>query len=146
VNRATIFPIVADDKRLLAIATAARGEGFAHIGRLIENWRNGANRFSRAGEMLLGVEIKGEVVAVGGLNRDPYASDPPIGRMRHLYVMLNARGIGVGRRLVAELLRHARGRFAVVRVRAAKGDAPLFYDAISWQRIEEPEASHAIRF
>lgn len=140
-----IAPFEWDEALVAMLANKARCEGFTHIDRLIEHWRNGSNRFDRARETLLAARSGSAIVAVGGLNIDPYQSDPRVGRVRHLYVMPDQRRAGVGRRLVGELLKHARGRFDTVRVRAAKGDAPLFYDALGFHRVDEPDASHAIR-
>ncbi|MFZ5617468.1 MAG: hypothetical protein ACOZAA_09145 [Pseudomonadota bacterium] len=59
--------------------------------------------------------------------------------------MPRRRRADVGHRLVGELVKRACGYFDVVRVRAAKGDAPLFYEAIGFQRLDAPDASHFIR-
>jgi GNAT superfamily N-acetyltransferase len=142
---AVIAPFEWDEKRITLLANEARREGFTHIDRLIGHWRDGSNRFDREGEALLAALSGSAIVAVGGLTIDPYQSDPRVGRVRHLYVMPDQRRTGVGRRLVQRILGYARGSFDTVRVRAAKGDAPLFYDAIGFQRVEEPDASHRIR-
>ncbi|OFX03814.1 MAG: hypothetical protein A3E78_12950 [Alphaproteobacteria bacterium RIFCSPHIGHO2_12_FULL_63_12] len=134
-----------DVSEIDALVKEARAEGYSHIDRLVENWRNCSNRFDLPGEILLAARFRGRIVAVGGLNCDPYLENPRIGRVRHLYVMPNHRRTGVGHRLVGALLERARGHFAVVRVRAAKGDAPLFYDAIGFQRVGDRDASHKIQ-
>jgi GNAT superfamily N-acetyltransferase len=135
-----------NDARLEGLANAARAEGFSHINRLIENWKNGSNRFDRHGEALFGAFDRRDIIAVGGLNRDPYLDDPRIGRVRRLYVLPSHRRAGVGRALVREIIDHARGAFKIVRVRAATGDAPLFYDSIGFNRAEGPEVSHLLQF
>lgn len=134
-----------DEAPISALAEAALREGYAHIDRLIENWGRGSNRFDRQGEALLAAFNDSEMIAIGGLNRDPYATDPLIGRVRHLYVMPMSRRMGVGRRLVAEIVDVARESFNFLRVRAAKGDAPLFYDSIGFQRSDDPYASHLMK-
>lgn len=139
-----IAPFEWDDVDGARLANEARREGFTHIDRLIENWRSGANRFDRPGETLLAAWSTSNIIAVGGLNIDPYLNDPGIGRVRHLYVLPEQRRTGVGRLLVGELLKCARGCFDIVRVRAAKGDAPFFYDAVGFERVEEPNASHIL--
>lgn len=134
-----------DEEVAASLAKEAWREGITHIDRLIENWRSGSNRFDRPGETLLAGRSDSAIVAVGGLNIDPYQNDPRVGRVRHLYAMPDQRRTGVGRRLVGELLGRARGWFGAVRVRAAKGEAPLFYDAVGFQRVDAPDASHCIR-
>ena len=49
-------------------------EGFDFIERLIKEWSSGENRFDRQGEILCGYLDHGRVVAVGGLNRDPFSA------------------------------------------------------------------------
>lgn len=140
-----IAPFEWDDDLVAALAGEARGEGFTHIDRLAANWRNGSNRFDRQGEILLAAWSGAAVVAVGGLNIDPYVSNSRVGRVRHLFVISEQRRNGVGRSLVAELLLRAHGCFDAIRVRAARGDAPYFYDALGFERIDEPNASHILR-
>src|SRR5215470_11105409 len=85
------------------------------VRRLVDEWRSGVNRFDRPGEALFGAWVDGQLIGVCGLNIDPYAADDRVGRVRHLYVSSARRGHGVGRRLVAHVVRAARGRFDVCR-------------------------------
>lgn len=140
-----IQPFADDVGRLDAIIAEARAEGFTHMDRLADNWRSGANRFALAGEALLACCAGDLIVGVGGLNRDPFLNDPNVGRLRHIYVMNAYRRAGVGRRLVEALLARARGAFGLVRVRAARGDANLFYDALGFERVEKPDVTHVMR-
>ena len=74
---------------------AAR-EGFRFVDKLAAEWRSGANRFAQSGEVFLGAFRGAELIAVSGLNRDPYTDQDGIGRLRHLYVRQSARRFGVG--------------------------------------------------
>ena len=47
-------------------------QGFLFIERLIREYDNGFNCFDKAGEILLTVSTQGNVIGIGGLNRDPY--------------------------------------------------------------------------
>lgn len=86
------------------LARASNEEGVAFIQRLIDEFHNGANRFAERGERLIVMEENERLIGVAGLNRDPYLNDPKIGRLRHVYVLPNARGQGKGKRLVMDLL------------------------------------------
>ena len=73
--------------------------------RLIDDWESGRNRFSEPGEKLHGVFAGGGLVAVGGLNRDPYVQRENVGRLRHIYVHPRCRRLGIGKLVVAALLK-----------------------------------------
>ncbi len=92
-------------------------EGFHFVDRLIFEWQSGRNRFLQRAEVFLGAFRAAELVAVGGLNRDPYADQDGIGRLRHLYVRRSARHTGAGSALVRQLLTKAEDAFHLVRLR-----------------------------
>ncbi|HZD22126.1 MAG TPA: GNAT family N-acetyltransferase [Acidimicrobiia bacterium] len=131
----------ADIDRLLA---ASREEGYNLMERLVDDWNDHSNQFSDDGEVLLGARLDDTLVAVGGLNRDPYVDVPTVGRLRHVYVHPEARGTGVGRQLVLALLERARGNFSRLRVRAGPPGAGSFYDALGFEASSEPDATHVL--
>lgn len=92
-------------------------EGWQFVRKLMGEWASGANRFDRPGEMLLGAWADGVLAGVCGLNIDPYAGDPSIGRVRRLYILGPYRGRGVGRMLVEAVVEAARSSFRTLRVR-----------------------------
>jgi hypothetical protein len=51
-------------------------EGYDFIETLVDEWASGANRFDAPGETLCGLLDQGLLVAVGGLNCDPFAGRP----------------------------------------------------------------------
>jgi ribosomal protein S18 acetylase RimI-like enzyme len=103
------------------------------VRRLIEEWASGVNRFDQPGEALLGASVGGRLVGVCGLNRDPYAAEAGVGRVRHLYVLSAFRGLGVGRHLVAEVIEAARGHFDSLRLRTANPAAARLYEALGFR-------------
>jgi GNAT superfamily N-acetyltransferase len=122
----------------------ARAEGFAFLDRLRAEWDAGTNRFARPGEALFAARLDGRLVGVCGLNVDPYAGDPMVGRLRHLYVLPDARRIGVARALVAAALAAGAPAFARVRLRTTTPDADRFYVAVGFARVAETNATHAV--
>lgn len=119
-------------------------EGYDFVERLVRDWEAGSNRFDRSGEILLQVRGDGGLVAVGGLNVDPYLDDPTVGRIRHVYVLPSARRSGVGSLLVRTLVWHARGRFSRVRLRVGTPRGGPFYEALGFSPIDEPNATHEV--
>ena len=95
-------------ERLDALIAESEHEGLGFVRRRAEEWTSGVNRFDRPGEVLFVARLAEQVVGVCGLNVDPYATGPNVGRVRHLYVLAARRRLGVGRRLVAEVVQVGR--------------------------------------
>jgi GNAT superfamily N-acetyltransferase len=83
-------------------------QGFDFVNRLVTEYASGANRFDQPGEALFGVYDGQRLIAVGGLNRDPYLQDGQTGRVRHVYVLSTWRRQGARRRLVQRIIEEAR--------------------------------------
>jgi GNAT superfamily N-acetyltransferase len=121
----------------------AAGEGFRFVDKLIAEWRTGTNRFTRSGKVLVGAFEATELIAVCGLNRDPYTDHEGIGRLRHLYVRRLNRRSGVGTVLVRYLLERAEGVFHSVRLRTETQDAADFYVRLGFHPVHDEAATHA---
>ena len=117
-------------------------EGFRFVDRLIFEWQSGCNRFLQRGEVFVGAFWEAELVAVGGLNRDPYADQDGIGRLRHLYVRRSARHTGAGSAIVRHLLDKAEGAFHSVRLRTETQEAADFYVGLGFQPVHDKTATH----
>jgi GNAT superfamily N-acetyltransferase len=104
------------------------------VRRLAEDWATGRNRFDRPGEALFGALTDGHLVGVCGLNVDPYAAEPRVGRVRHLYVLTAHRRLGVGRQLVVTVVAAARGPFAMLRLSTVNPEAARLYEALGFRR------------
>ncbi len=131
---------------LEALRVDARAEGYDFVEKLALEWENGENQFDHPGEILLGHVDRGRLVAVGGLNCDPYAGDPSIGRIRRVYVRPAWRKQGIGEALVTALIAEARENFACVRLRATTPAAARFYERRGFATFGSPDASHILRF
>lgn len=121
-------------------------EGFDFVERLVRFWEDGSNRFDRPGEILIQVRSGPALVAVGGLNVDPYLDDSSVGRIRHVYVLPSARGSGVGSLLIRSLLEHGSGRFSRIRLRVGTPDGGPFYEALGFAATDEDNATHEYRW
>src|SRR5262249_45428552 len=102
----------------------SEAHGLHFVRRLTDEWVNGVNRFDRPGEALFAVREDAEIVAVGGLNVDPYAIDPATGRVRHLYVVAAHRRRGLGAPLVTESIAAAPRPLPTLRLRPPKPHTP----------------------
>ena len=135
----SIVELPADFDRL---RVEAAEDGFGFLDRLARDWLSGHNRFGQPGEQLLGAFAQGRLVAIGGLNRDPYAETARTGRLRHLYVLKDWRSRDVGRTLVEALLRRAAGVFSEIRLRTDTAEASAFYLRCGFTATDSPSASH----
>jgi GNAT superfamily N-acetyltransferase len=124
----------------------AREEGYDFIETLVEEWASAENRFDAPGEILCGQLEEGLLVAVGGLNRDPFAGRPDMGRLRRVYVRPAWRNKGIGRALVTALVDQARTHFRCVRLRAENADAARLYERLGFSPVQNPDATHILLF
>jgi len=126
------------------LAVASEREGFEFVRRLEREWHSGANRFDRPGEVLLATLVGGELAAIGGLNVDPYLSDPDVGRVRHVFVAPQWRDAGVGSALVRAILAAGVPFFTRIRLRTANARSNAFYERLGFARLtDDPTATHA---
>ncbi|HKA60993.1 MAG TPA: GNAT family N-acetyltransferase [Methylomirabilota bacterium] len=131
--------------RLQALVSESERQGFRFVRRLVEEWSSGANRFDRPGEVLFAARSGDDVVGVCGLNVDPHASDPRVGRVRHLYVLVPYRRAGVGEHLVADIIGTARGRFTRLHLRTTSAAAARLYERLGFRPTSgAPDHSHVL--
>jgi len=134
-----------------ALLSEASAEGFTFLDCLVPDWADGSNRFCGEGEGFYAVFEQGEegqeqLVAVGGLNRDPHLNSPEVGRLRRIYVRAPFRRRGIGAELVAAMLADARRSFLCVRLRAMNDGAARLYESFGFQACDDPNASHILYF
>lgn len=120
--------------------------GFRMLERLRQGWESDADhRFARPGEMLAGAFLDDALIGIGGRSIDPYAGDPRIGRVRHVYVLESQRGSGIGRLLMQNIIGDAGRHFSRLTLRAPP-TAFGFYEHLGFARIEGLETvTHHLR-
>jgi predicted GNAT family acetyltransferase len=133
-----------NDPALLAeLALDAKADGRTMVARLMAEWADGSNRFNRLGERAYFAVSQDHVVAVCGLNIDPFAGDPVIGRVRRLYVAVAQRRRGLGSAIMKRVTDDARDHFHMLHLRTDDADASAFYEAIGFDRItDKPNCTH----
>ncbi len=130
--------------RLDALVAESEASGLRFVRRLVEEWVSGANRFDKPGEVLFVARTAGDVVGVCGLNVDPYAAGQDVGRVRHLYVLSAYRRLGVGRRLVTEVIEVARSRFDSLHLRTENPGAARLYERLGFRRVGAGDDTHVM--
>ena len=120
---------------LAPLVQTSREEGFRFLIRLEQEYLSGKVRFQAAGETLLGAFEDSAIIGVGGLTRDTYSDDPHAGRIRHVYVLPQYRGRGIGRFLVADVERRGRPHFNALVLRTDTLAGARFYEAIGYEQF-----------
>ena len=133
-------------RSLADLAANASADRRRMVARLIEDWEQGRNRFDLPGERAYVAKLNDQVRGVCGLNRDPFAQDATVGRVRRLYVAVQHRRQGIGTALVMRLLQDARGVFDWMDLRTHDPPAAAFYEAIGFERVAgNAECTHRRR-
>jgi len=136
-------PFSLDDIDVQPLSDEAWRDGYAYVERMIHDWKSGANRFDGPGERLVGAFENEKLIGFCGLNRDPYTSENA-GRIRHLYVSLDHRHLGIARALVNRTLDGDASLFSRIRLRATPASRS-FYELLGFEPVDEAEATHAKR-
>jgi len=124
----------------------SRAQGFRFLDRLYASYESGENRFDKVGEGLYGIRDQYGFAAIGGLNIDPYLSDPAIGRVKHVYVKESLRRSGIGRMIMNAIISQARTRFELLTLRTDSEAASAFYRSLGFQNEPTYESStHYLR-
>jgi GNAT superfamily N-acetyltransferase len=123
----------------------ACADSVKNVSRLVADWTNGEERFSKPGELLLAAYDGERLIAIGGLTVDPYHPTPPAMRLRRVYVLKQDRGLGVGRALASALIEHGLKRTNLLLVNAGVQDADLFWEALGFERVDRVHHSHEMR-
>ncbi|MBM7621042.1 GNAT superfamily N-acetyltransferase [Bacillus tianshenii] len=125
----------------------SKKEGYRFLERLVLEYQAGMNTFKNPGECLYAVfDDKNILVAIGGLNADPYSEDPGVGRLRRFYVSGNYRRTGVGSSLLKAIISTARTHFKVMVLHTDTEQGDSFYLSQGFVREElYPNSSHYIK-
>ena len=116
----------------------SKREGFRFLERLVDDFLVGTNTFSASGEILYGVfdEI-GNLVGVGGLNKDPYSTDKTLGRLRRFYVDPKYRRHGIGRLLLHTIIEFAKDHYDQLVLYTDTEQGDKFYTSMGFLRSQE---------
>jgi GNAT superfamily N-acetyltransferase len=121
-------------------------DGFRFLRRLVDEWEDGRNRFDKINEGFFALWKDGDLVAVGGLNCDPFSNDPRTGRLRRFYVSRVERRKGYGRLLVQRILDEASTSFDVIVLNTDSAVAGEFYERLGFAPLpDDLHSSHRIR-
>ena len=137
--------VPSDIDQLRLLAELARSEGFHFLDRFVSEVQTNSLTLDSPGEFFLAFVMRNEIVGIGGVTPDPYVDEPRTGRLRHVYVRSDHRRGSVGRQLVRELEMRAQPIYATLRLRTDTVAAARFYEALGYDPIVDPTATHVRR-
>lgn len=136
------------DYDLDSVVKQSKEDGFRFVERLINDYKNGSNTFNQFGEGLFGVfNEEGVIVAIGGLNKDPFSNGQYIGRLRRFYVDKEYRRNGIGSLLVKKIIEEAKRYYKILVLHTDTEQADKFYSSIGFTKGNlYPKSSHFMEF
>lgn len=122
----------------------SRENGFRFLGRLVQDYKDGTNAFNQNGEALFGVyNRQDELIAIGGLNIDPFSNNQEIGRLRRFYVAKEYRRHGIGTILLNAIMTQAKNHFKVLVLHTDTHEADQFYSSYGFHKNSPyPNSTH----
>ncbi|KAA2237313.1 GNAT family N-acetyltransferase [Salinarimonas soli] len=141
----SIEPIAPDHAGFDRLRREAAREGFRFFDRLVAEWTADPGRFRQPGDLVVGALDAGTLLGVCCLEQDrSREGDPAIARLRHLYVLPQARRRGIGAALVRHVIDDARGRYRVLRLRTDTEAAAAFYVRLGFASVDDATATHLV--
>ncbi|RFB11421.1 GNAT family N-acetyltransferase [Bacillus sp. HNG] len=127
-----------------SLVKQSKEESYRFVERLINDYKNGSNTFDHYGEGLFGMfNEEGVLVAIGGLNKDPFLNEQYIGRLRRFYVSKECRRSGIGSLLVKRIIDEAKRYYKILVLHTDTEQADKFYCAIGFTKGNlYPNSSH----
>ncbi|GGE61348.1 GNAT family N-acetyltransferase [Priestia taiwanensis] len=131
-------------KDIKHVIEESKEEGFLFLERLIHDYQNDTNTFNKLGEALYGVfNREGLLVAIGGLNIDPFANRELVGRLRRYYVLKEYRRLGLGKQLLTKIIEDAKNHFHVLVLYTDTEQADKFYTSCGFTKEKKfPKSTH----
>jgi len=129
---------------LATLREEAATENIHNVARLEEDWRSGAERFEKPGELLLAAFDGETLVAIGGLTVEPDTTVHAL-RLRRLYVHPDRRKHGIGRALATALTDHGFDFVDLLTLNAGVPGAGQFWDNLGFQRVTNESRTHELK-
>lgn len=119
------------------IQAESKCEGFRFVHRLLTDYQNEFNTFSKPGEALYGVfTTTNTLIAIGGVNIDPFSKNPTVARLRRFYVLPAYRRMGVGSLLLEKIIGDAKENFSLLVLHTDTDQGDQFYTAYGFAKVK----------
>lgn len=124
-----------EDLSIEELRKESEEEGYHFVNRLIDDWQNETNCFALIGEGFYGVFVEKELIAIGGVNQDPYTDSGNAGRLRRFYVKQTWRRQKVGLALLKFILQKHADDFTEITLYTDTQVASKFYESIGFEKV-----------
>ncbi|MBY6054753.1 GNAT family N-acetyltransferase [Cytobacillus firmus] len=120
---------------LAHLVKESKEEGFRFLERLVNDYEDGTNKFNKPGESLYGLFNKeGVLIAIGGLNIDPFSNEEKVGRLRRFYVSKDYRRNGLGKHLLNQIIYDAKNYYKVLVLHTDTEQGDSFYISFGFSK------------
>lgn len=127
-----------------ALRATAEREGFNFLHRLGARW-DGARYMNDDQASVWAAWSGATMAAIGAQTFDEYDPSPLHRRIRHFYVLPEARRHGVGRALAGKLIADAHALAPLLHLRATHALSTAFWDSVGFARVtERADRSHVL--
>jgi len=126
------------------LADEAKNEGYNYVRKTMDEWLQGINQFSKQSEVLWGVFDSEKCIAIGGLNIDPFADEPAIGRVRRIYVSKKYRQKGIATYLLKKIIEQSKPFFSTLRLSTNNQNAAELYESMGFIKAEGVKQTHIL--
>src|SRR5690606_38845313 len=117
---------------------------FNFLGRLGHRWDG--RRYKNDDQASVWAAWSGDkMIAIGAQTFDEYDPSPLHRRIRHFYVLPDARRFGVGRALARKLIADAHALAPLLHLRATHALSTAFWEAVGFSRVDgRDDRSHVL--
>ncbi|GAK04001.1 acetyltransferase, GNAT family [Geomicrobium sp. JCM 19037] len=132
---------------LSLLVDESQREGFRFIRRLLRDYEEGTNRFDQLGECLVGAYASdGQLIAIAGLNTDPYCDATRVGRLRRFYVSRPYRRKGTGTLMLESIIQYAKPNYDVLTLYTDSKKADRFYTSFGFSRLAQHRSTNTSHY
>jgi GNAT superfamily N-acetyltransferase len=128
-----------------ALITDSLREGYGMVNRLKNDYEAGTNTFSKEGENLYGY-FNNQILAIGGINIESDLICKNAGRIRRVYVHPSIRGTGIGKMLLAQIMKDASQYFKYLTCNVGPLKSYGFYESIGFEKANQETITHIYKF
>ena len=123
-----------DTEEIRSLVELSLAEGFLFLDRLAQDWATGKNRFDGEQESLYKIQVEGQVIGIGGINRSPYTDDEKVGRIRRFYIHPEYRRQGIGASLITRIIADHGRHYQRITLRTDHANAAKFYESLGFTK------------
>ncbi|MFB5661927.1 GNAT family N-acetyltransferase [Alteribacillus sp. HJP-4] len=125
----------------------SKAEGIRFPPRLEKEYAIGIHRCQQPEEALFGMQDdKNKLIAVGGVNCDPYSDFVKVGRVRRFFVSKKWRRTGAGSSLLEAMISFSRDHYNFLVLYSDSESASSFYVSTGFERTGDfPYSTHMMK-